>query len=121
MDFVWVQFYNNGDRNVNGTGFMPSLTAWSEDLSAKGSGPQLYIGAPACETCGPRGFLEPTAVARAIQAVRSAGIKNFGGMALWDGGEGKLNTDGMAGKMYLEVVKAGLLNGLWMTEWNYDK
>ena len=108
MDFVWVQFYNNGDCNVNGTGFMASLIAWSKDLSAKGSGPQLYVGAPACETCGPHGFLEPTAVAPAIQAVRSAGIKNFGGMTLWDGSEGKLNTNGTGGKTYLEVVKAAL-------------
>ena len=44
MDFVWVQFYNNGDCNVGASGFMASLTAWSGDLSAKGAGPQLYVG-----------------------------------------------------------------------------
>lgn len=108
MDFVWVQFYNNGDCNIGASGFMASLAAWSEDLSAKGAGPQLYIGGPACETCGPHGFLEPTAVAPAIQAEYSAGLKNFGGMMLWDGSEGKLNTNGTGGKTYLQVVKAAL-------------
>ena len=108
MDFVWVQFYNNGDCNVGASGFMASLTSWSGDLSAKGAGPQLYVGGPACETCGPHGFLEPTAVAPAIQAVHSAGLKNFGGMMLWDGSEGRLNTNGTGGKTYLQVVKAAL-------------
>ncbi|KAK0516303.1 hypothetical protein JMJ35_000906 [Cladonia borealis] len=108
MDFVWVQFYNNGDCNVGESGFMASLTAWSGDLSAKGAGPQLYIGGPACETCGPHGFLEPTAVAPAIQAVHSTGLKNVGGMMLWDGSEAMLNTNGTGGKTYLQVVKAAL-------------
>ena len=108
MDFVWVQFYNNGDCNVGESGFMASLTAWSGDLSANGAGPQLYIGGPACETCGPHGFLEPTAVAPAIQAVHSAGLKNVGGMMLWDGSEAMLNTNGTGGKTYLQVVKAAL-------------
>ncbi|KAL9023007.1 MAG: hypothetical protein Q9196_007432, partial [Gyalolechia fulgens] len=34
MDFVFVQFYNNGDCNVGQPGFEASLRAWSQDLSA---------------------------------------------------------------------------------------
>ena len=111
MDFVWVKFYNNSDCNVGGAGFLASLTAWSGYLGSAGGGPQLYIGAPACQTCGPNGFLQPTTVASAIQSVHSAGLKNFGGMTLWDGSEGILNTNGTGGKTYLQVVKSGLTSG----------
>ena len=53
MDFVFVQFYNNGDCNVGQPGFEASFKAWSSDLSAKGAGPKLYIGAPGCsKLCG---------------------------------------------------------------------
>ncbi|KAL8654482.1 MAG: hypothetical protein Q9226_003414, partial [Calogaya cf. arnoldii] len=51
MDFVFVQFYNNGDCNIGQPGFAASLKAWSQDLSAKGDGPKLYVGAPGCAAC----------------------------------------------------------------------
>ncbi|KAL8777726.1 MAG: hypothetical protein Q9213_007741, partial [Squamulea squamosa] len=46
MDFVFVQFYNNGDCNIGQPGFAASLKAWSQDLSANGKGPKLFVGAP---------------------------------------------------------------------------
>ncbi|KAL9046243.1 MAG: hypothetical protein Q9214_000870, partial [Letrouitia sp. 1 TL-2023] len=55
MDFVFVQFYNNGDCNVGQPGFEASLKAWSGDLAAKGAGPKLFIGAPGCQECAGSG------------------------------------------------------------------
>ncbi|KAL2058207.1 hypothetical protein ABVK25_001825 [Lepraria finkii] len=30
IDYVWVQIYNNGDRNVEASGFLASMTNWSK-------------------------------------------------------------------------------------------
>lgn len=106
MDFVWVQFYNNGDCNVGASDFISSLTAWSGDLSATGKGPMLYIGAPGCTACAGSGYLDPTAMASAIDSAKAANLKNLGGVMLWDGPEAIENTAG--GNDYTEVVKSAL-------------
>ena len=106
MDFVWVQFYNNGDCNIGASNFMSSLSAWSSDLSAKGKGPMLYIGAPGCAACAGSGYQEPVAMQSALNKVKSAGLKNLGGVMLWDGPEAVVNIAG--GKDYTAVVKSAL-------------
>ena len=103
MDFVFVQFYNNGDCNVGQPGFEASFNAWSSDLRAKGAGPKLYIGAPGCTSCAGSGYVDPGQVGSVMSAVLSARVSNFGGVMLWDGPEAMLNTDG--GTDYLSVVK----------------
>ena len=107
MDFVFVQFYNNGDCDVGQSGFVDSFKAWSQDLSAKGAGPKLYIGAPGCTACAGRGYVEPAQMGGVIASAKDSGVSNFGGVMLWDGPEAKQNTDG--GKDYLEVVKSALV------------
>ncbi|MBC7854174.1 MAG: hypothetical protein IAF94_12135, partial [Pirellulaceae bacterium] len=54
MDFVWVQFYNNGAANCNvgQPGFLASFRAWSADLGAR---PKLYLGALASAASGGSG------------------------------------------------------------------
>ena len=107
MDYVWVQFYNNGDCNVGASGFLASMTNWSKQLvGANGGGPKLLIGGPACETCGPHGYLTPSAMPSVISAVKAANLKNFGGMMVWDGAEAAENVVG--GKNYMEIVRAAL-------------
>ena len=108
MDFVFVQFYNNGQSgcDVGQPGFVDSFKAWSQDLSAKGSGPKLYIGAPGCSACAGAGYVEPGQMGSVIASAKSAGVSNLGGVMLWDGPEAKANTNG--GKDYLEVVKSAL-------------
>ncbi len=102
MDMVWVQFYNNPGCNIGTTGFLDSFKQWSAQL---GSGPKLYIGAPGASPAG-SGYLEPAAMATAIQGASKAGINNFGGVMLWDGPLAKNNAAG--GKTYLDVVKGAL-------------
>ncbi|KAL8918778.1 MAG: hypothetical protein Q9172_005265 [Xanthocarpia lactea] len=94
MDFVFVQFYNNGDCNIGQPGFAASLKAWSQDLSAKGAGPKMYIGAPGCAACAGSGYLGAEQMKGVIDGAMAAGLSNFGGVMLWDGPEGKANVEG---------------------------
>ena len=103
-DFVWVQFYNNGDCNVGQAGFGASFAAWSADLAAAGGGPKLFIGAPAWAGDG-TGYLPPSQMALVIQEAKAAGTGNFGGVMLWDGAEAQVNGQ------YQQGVK-GALQGL---------
>ena len=102
MDFVFVQFYNNGDCNVGASGFLDSFTAWSSDLSAKGKGLKLYIGAPACTACAGSGYNAPDAMSTVIQSAVAKGVGNLGGVMLWDGAEAVTNGN------YQGVVKKAL-------------
>ncbi|KAL8830919.1 MAG: hypothetical protein Q9170_005521 [Blastenia crenularia] len=106
MDFVFVQFYNNGDCNVGQPGFAASLKAWSQDLSANGKGPKLFIGAPGCAACAGSGYLDAGQVGGVLESAKGAGLANLGGVMLWDGPEGKANVQG--GKDYLSVVKGAM-------------
>ena len=112
MDFVFVQFYNNAMAgcDIGQPGFIDSLKAWSGDLSGNGTvvgnGPKLYIGAPACEACAGKGYLEPANMTSVIKSAMGAALTNFGGVMLWDGSEAKNNT-GSQGD-YLQVVKSAL-------------
>ena len=106
MDFVFVQFYNNGDCNVGQPGFLDSFKAWSSDLAANGAGPKLYIGAPGCPACAGSGYLDPNTMQSVVNSAKSAAMSNFGGVMLWDGPEAVQNTAG--GSDYLQVVKSSL-------------
>ncbi|KAL8722222.1 MAG: hypothetical protein Q9225_001267 [Loekoesia sp. 1 TL-2023] len=106
MDFIFVQFYNNGDCNVGQPGFEASLKAWSQDLSANGKGPKLFIGAPGCSDCAGSGYLDAGQMEGVLGSAKAAGIGNLGGVMLWDGPEGKANVQG--GKDYLSVVKGAM-------------
>lgn len=106
MDFVFVQFYNNGDCNIGQPGFEASLKAWSQDLSANGGGPKLFVGAPGCSACAGSGYLEAAQMEGVLGTAKAAGLSNLGGVMLWDGPEGKANAQG--GKDYLSVVKGSM-------------
>ena len=104
MDFVFVQFYNNGPCNVGQPGFIDSFKAWSSDLSAKGSGTKLYIGAPGWAQGAGSGYVDPSAMAGVVASVKD--VSNLGGVMLWDGPESMMNVN--SGKDYTQVVKAAL-------------
>lgn len=108
MDFIFIQFYNNAAANCNvgQPGFINSLKAWSADLSAKGAGPRLYVGAPGCVNCAGTGYLDPTTITSVIADAKRAGVANFGGAMLWDGSEAMANVQN--GKNFLTVLKNSL-------------
>jgi len=111
-DFVWVQFYNNPDCNLNTPGFEASFKAWSEDLgNGTDHGPKLYVGAPSFRGGG-NGYLDAVGLSGIIQKVKRYGGDNFGGVMLWDGAEavqnvarGKNFIEGISGALKSDVVK----------------
>ena len=93
MDFIFVQFYNNGDCDVGQPGFLDSFKAWSKDLSnGSNGGPKLYVGAPACQECAGQGYVPADQFKGVIEGAKTAqGVANFGGVMLWDGAEAVVN------------------------------
>ena len=102
MDFVFVQFYNNGDCNIGASGFADSVSKWSADLATKGSKAKLYVGAPACAACAGSGYLPADKMTAAVKGVVGQNIPNLGGISLWDGAEALANGG------YAGVVKSAL-------------
>lgn len=94
-DFVWVQFYNNPQCNLDsGASFTSSLEAWSNDLQANITGfvnigngvtaPKLFVGALAF--AGGSGFVDNGEELRSIlEGVQALNLTNLGGVMWWDG------------------------------------
>ena len=81
-DFVWTQFYNNGNCNHGqGASFMDSVQGWSKNLA--GSDAKLYVAAIASTNQG-SGYIDADALAAEAAEVKKMGLSNFGGYALWD-------------------------------------
>ncbi|KAK0344077.1 hypothetical protein LTR94_015795 [Friedmanniomyces endolithicus] len=107
-DFVFVQFYNNPSCNINSPGFQASVQAWSKLLanSTAEHKPRLYIGAGAAEAAG-SGYVVGKKLRDHTDEVRSAQVKNLGGVMLWDGTMAMENLDSR-GLGYLHYAKAAM-------------
>ena len=93
MDFIFVQFYNNGDCDVGQSGFLSALKGWSSDLA--NSPAKVFIGAPACSSCAGQGYLDAAELAGVVASAQ--GIDNLGGVMLWDGSEAMQNGGFLGG------------------------
>ena len=104
MDFVWVQFYNNGNCNIGASDFVSSFQSWSQDLStgkgANGAPTKLYVGVPAAPAAA-AAYLQPAALASALGSIKGK-ANNFGGVMMWDGSEAVKNGN------YQQVAKQAL-------------
>jgi chitinase len=137
IDFVWPQFYNNPECNLDSEGFIASLQAWAGDLSGTeqemfgninmggfvniGNGvssPRLLVGAPAFAAAG-SGFLEGEPFLEVLSQVKNTnlggrfdGLSPLGGFMFWDGayGEESERVDGV-GASYMQAVKDVLGGG----------
>ena len=109
IDFVWVQFYNNPQCNLNTPAFISSLAAWSQDLEGGNfvdvgngnDGPKVYIGAPAFPAAG-SGYVRPDTFEQILQGVSS--ISNLGGVMFWDGAYGEVSGPANTGT-FMQVSK----------------
>lgn len=99
MDFVFVQFYNNGDCNLGAPGFAASFQKWSEALQT-GRRPRLFVAAMADVKDG-TGFVDAGRLMGEVGKVKGVGV-NLGGVALWDGSQAIANGG------FERVVKEGL-------------
>ena len=80
LDYVWVQFYNNGDCNIAQSGFNAAVKNWSKGLGNA----KLFIGALASGADGDEGYVDATTLNNAINGVKSMNLPNFGGAMLWE-------------------------------------
>lgn len=80
MDYVWVQFYNNGDCNIAQPGFQEAVMNWSQNIGNA----QLYIGALASDADGDSGYVDVDTLVGSIESVKAMNMTNYGGAMLWD-------------------------------------
>ncbi|KAJ3487936.1 hypothetical protein NLG97_g6300 [Lecanicillium saksenae] len=80
MDYVWVQFYNNGDCNIAQSGFNDAVQTWSQGIGNA----KLFIGALASGADGDQGYVDSNTFISAIQGVQAMNLPNYGGAMLWE-------------------------------------
>jgi chitinase len=80
LDYVWVQFYNNGDCDVAKSGFIDAVQNWSDGIGDA----KLFIGAVASDADGDEGYVDSDTFVSSLQQVEGLGLSNFGGAMLWE-------------------------------------
>lgn len=80
LDYVWVQFYNNGDCDVAKSDFIDAVQSWSDGIGNA----KLFIGAVASAADGDEGYVSSSKMVSALEQVENLGLSNFGGAMLWE-------------------------------------
>lgn len=80
LDFVWVQFYNNGECNIAQSGFKQAVKEWSKGVGKT----KLFIGALASGADGDEGYVDANTLIGAIHGVKNMNLPNYGGAMLWE-------------------------------------
>ncbi|OAA77217.1 Glycoside hydrolase, subgroup, catalytic core [Akanthomyces lecanii RCEF 1005] len=80
LDYVWVQFYNNGDCNIAQSGFNDAVRTWSQGIGNA----TLFIGALASGADGDQGYVDASTFTSALQGVEAMNLPNYGGAMLWE-------------------------------------
>ena len=80
LDFVWVQFYNNGPCNLDQAGFQSAVRAWSQGIGSA----KLFVGAVASSAGGSQGYVPAAELESTLRAVDAMGLDNYGGVMLWE-------------------------------------
>lgn len=107
MDFVWPQFYDSPSCGLNASDINSTIKAWGSRLYA-GNKPRFMIGALSFEDNGGGGYESPDAFNKTLIQFEQLGLKNFGGVTLWDGANAHTNLNS-AGADYVNVTKSVLL------------
>ncbi|GJN75786.1 endochitinase CHI3 [Purpureocillium lilacinum] len=80
LDYVWVQFYNNGECNIAKSGFKQAVKNWSKGIGNA----KLFIGALASGADGDEGYVDAATLTKSIQDVKNMNLPNYGGAMLWE-------------------------------------
>ncbi len=80
LDYVWVQFYNNGECNLGQSGFTQAVKQWSSGIERA----KLFIGALASDANGDQGYVPTEELVSSVQSVQAMSLSNFGGAMLWE-------------------------------------
>ncbi|PTB62220.1 glycoside hydrolase family 18 protein [Trichoderma citrinoviride] len=100
-DYIWVQFYNNGNCNIAQSGFNTAVQNWSKNIGNA----TLFIGALASGADGDSGFVSSSTLLSAYQGVSNLNLPNIGGIMLWEAQLAVKNGN------YQQVIKAGISGG----------
>ncbi len=106
MNFIWVQFYNNDDCNIDQFDFNVSFKVWSDDVFVKSAEFRLYIDASDCLICVESKYLKETAMTSQIFSTKESDLSNFEKVMLWDESKTMFNTD--SEQNYLTLMKSTL-------------
>ncbi|KAH6603994.1 glycoside hydrolase family 18 protein [Trichoderma cornu-damae] len=100
-DYIWVQFYNNGDCNVGQSGFNTAVKNWSKSIGNA----TLFIGALASGADGDQGYVSASSLLSAYNGVSALNLPNVGGIMLWEAQLAVKNGN------FHKTVKAGIASG----------
>ncbi|OAQ98019.1 hypothetical protein LLEC1_05039 [Akanthomyces lecanii] len=89
LDYVWVQFYNNGDCNIAQSGFNAAVKNWSKGIGSA----KLFIGGLASGADGDEGYVDSNTFIKALKGVEAMNLPNYGGAMLWEAQLSKTNGD----------------------------
>ncbi len=98
LDYVWVQFYNNGDCNIGQGDFISAVKNWSSGIGSA----KLFIGAVASSSDGDQGYVSAKKLVSNIKSVEALKLPNFGGAMLWEAQLAVKNGN------YQKTIAAGL-------------
>ncbi|XP_076930040.1 acidic endochitinase SE2-like [Bidens hawaiensis] len=81
FDYVWVQFYNNGQCEYGGGNADALLARWNEWAQLNVN--QLFLGLPAATGAAGSGYIPPDAlISQVLPSIKSS--PKYGGVMLWN-------------------------------------
>ena len=80
MDYVWVQFYNNGNCDIGQPGFLGAVTSWSQGIGDA----KLFVGGLGAPVQGNTGYVDSFIFRGVLSQVKALGLANYGGAMLWE-------------------------------------
>ncbi|KAM3528506.1 hypothetical protein MY4038_005857 [Beauveria bassiana] len=89
LDYVWVQFYNNGSCNIAQPGFNAAVKNWSKGIGSA----KLFIGGLASGADGDEGYVDADTFIKALKGVEAMNLSNYGGAMLWEAQLSRNNGD----------------------------
>jgi chitinase len=98
LDFVWVQFYNNGNCNIGESDFLSAVSNWSAGIGSA----TLFIGAVASAADGDQGYVSASSLVDSLNDVNALNLPNYGGAMLWEAQLAEENGN------YQETIAAAL-------------
>ncbi|KAF3763445.1 family 18 glycoside hydrolase [Cryphonectria parasitica EP155] len=98
INFMNVQFYNDDSNELGASNFESNIQAWDALFSSVSPSPKLVVAIPggkgAADTTNsnPVDIQDADQIKSSISTIKGMGLKNLGGVAIWDAGYAANNT-----------------------------
>ncbi|KAL1341093.1 hypothetical protein HN51_027567 [Arachis hypogaea] len=81
FDYVWVQFYNNGECQYSNGNTNSLVNAWNKWSSSQAK--QVFLGVPGSQAAASSGYIPPNVLtSKVLPAIKKS--KKYGGVMVWD-------------------------------------